>query len=66
MRFLRDGPRFFAVDWGYAFLSIYHEVVIGGKSKTAGVTAAGRERIRFDFKFAGVRYRPTLLRAPTE
>ena len=33
---------------------------------TGGVTVAGRERIRFDFKFDGVRYRPTLLRTPTE
>jgi integrase len=39
---------------------------MGRKSKTGGVSAAGRERIQFDFKFGGVRYRPTLLRAPTE
>ena len=38
---------------------------MGRKSNTGGVTA-GRERIQFDFKFGGVRYRPTLLRAPTE
>ena len=36
------------------------------KSKTGGATAAGRNRIRFDFKFEGVRYRPTLRRTPTE
>jgi integrase len=39
---------------------------MGRKSKTGGVTAAGRKRIQFDFKFGGVRYRPTLLKAPTE
>jgi integrase len=38
---------------------------MGRKSNTGGVTA-GRERIQFDFKFGGMRYRPTLLRAPTE
>src|SRR4030095_4296845 len=31
-----------------------------------GVVARGRERIQFTFKFEGTRYRPTLLRAPTE
>jgi hypothetical protein len=39
---------------------------MGRKSKTGGVTAAGPARIRFDFKFEGVRYRPTLRRTPTE
>ena len=39
---------------------------MGRKSKTGGVTAAGRERIQFDFMLAGVRYRPSLLRTPTE
>jgi integrase len=39
---------------------------MGRKSKTGGVTVAGRERIQFDFEFGGVRYRPTLLRTPTE
>jgi integrase len=39
---------------------------MGRKSKTGGVTVAGRERIQFDFTFGGVRYRPTLLRTPTE
>jgi integrase len=38
---------------------------MGRKSKTGGAMA-GRERIQFDFKFGGVRYRPTLLRTPTE
>ncbi|MGH7715655.1 MAG: Arm DNA-binding domain-containing protein, partial [Vulcanimicrobiaceae bacterium] len=28
--------------------------------------AAGQARIRFDFKFEGRRYRPSLLRIPTE
>lgn len=27
---------------------------------------AGRQRIRFDFKFHGIRYRPTLVRVPSE
>jgi hypothetical protein len=39
---------------------------MGRKSKTGGVTVAGRERIQFDFRFGGVRYRPTLLRTPSE
>src|SRR5258708_13700686 len=39
---------------------------MGRTSMTGGVTVAGRERIRFDFKFDGVRYRPTLLKTPTE
>src|ERR1700719_790693 len=39
---------------------------MGRKSKTGGVTAAGPARIRFDFQFEGVRYRPTLRRTPTE
>jgi len=39
---------------------------MGRKSKTGGVTAGGRDRIQFDFMLAGVRYRPTLLRTPTE
>jgi hypothetical protein len=37
---------------------------MGRTSMTGGVTVAGRERIRFDFKFGGVRYRPTLVRTP--
>jgi hypothetical protein len=43
-----------------------HGDVMGRKSKTGGVTVAGRERIQFDLKFGGVRYRPTLLRTPTK
>jgi integrase len=50
------------------FGSITHlpKRTMGRKSKTNGVTAAGRERIQFDFMLGGVRYRPTLLRTPTE
>jgi hypothetical protein len=32
---------------------------------TGGVTIKDRNRIQFDFKFDGVRYRPTLLSNPT-
>ncbi|MFZ0008999.1 MAG: DUF3596 domain-containing protein [Steroidobacteraceae bacterium] len=39
---------------------------VSRKSKTGGATAAGRNRIRFDFKFDGVRYRPSLPKSPTE
>jgi len=39
---------------------------MGRKSITGGVAPAGNSRIRFDFKFEGVRYRPTLVRIPTE
>jgi hypothetical protein len=39
---------------------------MGRKSTTGGVTIKDRNRIQFDFKFDGVRYRPTLLRTPTE
>ena len=39
---------------------------MGRKALTGGVTASGRRRIRFDFMFEGRRYRPSLLRAPTE
>lgn len=35
-------------------------------SLTGGVIPAGADRIRFDFRFEGVRYRPTLLRTPSE
>ena len=31
-----------------------------------GVSPLGTRRIQFDFEFEGVRYRPTLERAPTE
>jgi integrase len=39
---------------------------MGRKSITGGVTIKDRNRIQFDFVFDGVRYRPTLVRAPTE
>jgi len=39
---------------------------MGRKSTTGGVVAAGQNRIQFTFKLEGVRYRPTLLRPPTE
>jgi len=35
-------------------------------SIAGGVIPAGANRIRFDFKYEGVRYRPTLLRTPSE
>ena len=39
---------------------------MGRKSVTGGVQAKGSGRIQFDFEYQGVRYRPTLARAPTE
>lgn len=36
------------------------------KSISGGVTAKGQRRIQFDFMFEGARYRPTLLRTPSE
>ena len=39
---------------------------MGRKSLTGGVSALGTKRIQFDFEYEGVRYRPTLQRAPTE
>lgn len=39
---------------------------MGRKSKMGGVTAEGPARIRFDLKFEGERYRPTLHRSPTQ
>ncbi len=39
---------------------------MGRKSVNRGVSALGISRIQFDFEFEGVRYRPTLERAPTE
>ena len=39
---------------------------MGRTSITGGVAPAGNSRIRFDFKFEGIRYRPTLVRIPTE
>ena len=38
----------------------------GRRSLTGGVRAKGSDRPQFDFEFAGVRYRPTLARIPTE
>jgi len=35
---------------------------VGRKSMTGGVTIKDRNRIQFDFKFDGVRYRPTLVK----
>ena len=35
-------------------------------SITGGVIPVGADRIRFDFKYEGARYRPTLLRTPSE
>ncbi len=39
---------------------------MGSKWFTGGVSAAQRGRIRFDFQFEGVRYRPTIRRPPSE
>lgn len=39
---------------------------MGSKWFTGGVSAAPRGRIRFDFKFEGSRYRPTIRRPPSE
>jgi integrase len=39
---------------------------VGRKSRTGGVTAVGTHRIRFDFMFEGRRFRPSVLRAPTD
>lgn len=39
---------------------------MGRRSITGGVTAKGPRRIQFEFWFEGVRYRPTLLRTPSE
>jgi hypothetical protein len=39
---------------------------VGRRSLSSGVRAMGHRRIQFDFKFEGVRYRPTLLRVPSE
>ena len=38
---------------------------MGRKSQSGGVTPIGTRRTRFDFVFAGRRYRPPVLRAPT-
>ena len=39
---------------------------MGSKWFTGGVIAASRGRIRFDFVFEGVRYRPSIQRPPSE
>ena len=39
---------------------------MGRRSLQSGVRAIGHRRIQFDFKFEGVRYRPNLLRFPSE
>lgn len=39
---------------------------MGKKANLSGVQAKGPDRIQFDFKFKGVRYRPTLERIPNE
>lgn len=36
------------------------------KANLSGVEPKGTDRIQFDFRMNGVRYRPTLYRAPTE
>jgi integrase len=39
---------------------------MGKRSQTGGITAVGTRRIRFDFFFEGQRYRPSIMRAPTD
>lgn len=39
---------------------------MGKKSELSGIRARGSNRIEFDFRFAGVRYRPTVKRIPNE
>jgi hypothetical protein len=39
---------------------------MGSKWFTGGMVAAPRSRIQFDFTFEGVRYRPSILRPPSE
>jgi integrase len=39
---------------------------VGRKSISGGVIAVGRNRIQFDFMLDGVRYRPRVVRSPTE
>jgi integrase len=39
---------------------------MGRRSTTGGVIAKGRDRIQFDFRLNGVRYRPSLKAIPTE
>jgi integrase len=40
--------------------------VVNRKATLSGVQPKGTDRIQFDFRIAGVRYRPTIYRAPTE
>jgi integrase len=39
---------------------------VGRSPLTSGIAAIGHHRIRFDFMFEGRRYRPSVLRTPTE
>ena len=39
---------------------------MGRRSITGGVVAKGSQRIQYDFRLDGVRYRPTLKAIPTE
>ncbi|HEY4211557.1 MAG TPA: DUF3596 domain-containing protein [Steroidobacteraceae bacterium] len=39
---------------------------MGRRSTTSGVSAVRNERIRFDFKYQGKRYRPSILKPPTQ
>ena len=39
---------------------------MGKRSLFSGVQAKGTDRIEFDFEFEGTRYRPTLMRIPSE
>jgi integrase len=39
---------------------------MGRRSLSGGVLAKGSNRIQFDFEFAGIRYRPTIARIPSE
>ncbi len=39
---------------------------MGTRSTTSGVVAVRNARIRFDFRFQGKRYRPSILKTPTE
>jgi len=40
--------------------------VVSSKANLSGVQPKGTDRIQFDFRVAGVRYRPTIYRTPTE
>src|SRR6266403_5190087 len=39
---------------------------MGRRSMTGGVVSKGSQRIQYDFRLNGVRYRPTLKQVPTE